>query len=258
MKYTVNIISFLFLFLCYCNQPEQKFHKSELISEKDLVPVLIDLHLANGLLGSATVRNEFANMDSLEHYLLILENYGYSLNQFNNTIEYYSHDPETLDDIYEKVIAQLSKMEVGIFSSYEEKGTSVPNLWEGKTTWNLPEDGKQNKLEFEVPVKYPGIYKIIADIKIYPDDESLEPAITAYFWYDNQTETGDRLFFPKTRISKSGKKRTYRITQKILSTKITHLRGYLLDHSPKPGDWKKHISVTNFSIEFEPIAGPVK
>jgi len=56
-------------------------------------------------------------MDSLGQYSSILESYGYSLEQLNNTIEYYSSDPEALSEIYEKVITQLSEMEVAVMSS---------------------------------------------------------------------------------------------------------------------------------------------
>ncbi|GAG89630.1 unnamed protein product, partial [marine sediment metagenome] len=75
------------------------------------VPVLTDLHLADGLLSLNEIRQEYEDMDSLGQYLSILESYGYSLNQLNNTMEHYSHDPEALDEIYEKVIAQLTEME---------------------------------------------------------------------------------------------------------------------------------------------------
>lgn len=258
MKSPVYIISLLFLFLYSCTQPEQKFQKSELIPAKDLVSILYDLHLADGLLSLSVVRNDYNDMDSLGQYVSILESYGFSIKQLDNTIKYYSGDPETLNEIYEEVITQLTEHEVEIMSSNQKKGSFALNLWKGKTSWKLPEDGKQNKLEFEVPVKNPGIYKIIADIKIYRDDESFEPAITAYFWFDNQTENGYRLYYPITRIAKSGKKRTYRITQKVLNPEITHLKGYLLDHSQKMGDWEKHITVTNFRIEYEPVKSPVK
>ena len=258
MNRFITILTLLLLFLYSCTQPEQKFQKSELIAAKDLVPVLYDLHLADGLLSLSEVRNDYNDMDSLGQYSSILESYGYSLKQLNNTMEYYSNDPETLNEIYETVITQLAELESEILSSDQEKEISASNLWEGKTTWNLPGDGEQNKLEFEVPVKNPGIYKIIADIKIYRDDESVEPAITAYFWFDDQTETGNRIYFPKKRITKSAKVRTYRITQKALNPNITHLKGYLLDHLPKSGDWEKHITVTNLRIEYEAITSPVK
>ena len=174
MNRFITILTLLLLFLYSCTQPEQKFQKSELIAAKDLVPVLYDLHLADGLLSLSEVRNDYNDMDSLGQYSSILESYGYSLKQLNNTMEYYSNDPETLNEIYETVITQLTELEGEILSSDQEKEISAPNLWEGKTTWNLPGDGEQNKLEFEVPVKNPGIYKIIADIKIYRDDESVD------------------------------------------------------------------------------------
>jgi hypothetical protein len=117
MKSPIYIISLLFLFLFSCTQPERKFQKSELIPAKYLVPVLYDLHLADGLLSLSEVRNDYNDMDSLGQYLSILASHGYSLEQLNNTIEYYSNDPETLNKIYEKVIMQLTEMQGKILSS---------------------------------------------------------------------------------------------------------------------------------------------
>ncbi|NQU80830.1 MAG: DUF4296 domain-containing protein [Bacteroidetes bacterium] len=126
MNRFITILTLLFLFLYSCTQPEQKFHKSELIPAKDLVPVLYDLHLADGLLSLSEVRNDYNDMDSLGQYVSILESYGYSLKQLNNTIEYYSSDPETLDKIYEKVITQLAATAVEIMSSEQEKEKTGP------------------------------------------------------------------------------------------------------------------------------------
>ena len=117
MNRSIIILTLLFLFLYSCTQSEQKIQKSELIPAKDLVPVLTDLHLANGLLSISEIRNYYNDMDSLGQYSSILESYGYSLEQLNNTIEYYSSYPEALNEIYEKVITQLSEMEVEIMSS---------------------------------------------------------------------------------------------------------------------------------------------
>jgi len=126
MNRFITILTLLFLFLYSCTQPEQKFHKSELIPAKDLVQVLYDLHLADGLLSLSEVRNDYNDMDSLGQYVSILESYGYSLKQLNNTIEYYSSDPETLDKIYEKVITQLAATAVEIMSSEQEKEKTGP------------------------------------------------------------------------------------------------------------------------------------
>ena len=122
----VYIIGLLFLFLYSCTQTEQKFHKSELIPAKDLVPVLYNLHLTDGLLSLSEVRNDYNDMDSLGAYSCILASYGYSLEQLNNTIEFYSNDPETLNEIYEKVITQLTELEVEIKSSDQEKEKTGP------------------------------------------------------------------------------------------------------------------------------------
>lgn len=65
-------------------------------------------------------------MDSLGQYVSILESYGYSLKQLDNTIVYYSSDPETLDKIYEEVITQLTAKEMEILSSDQEKEKTGP------------------------------------------------------------------------------------------------------------------------------------
>ncbi len=126
MNRSIPIIILLFLFLHSCTQHEKRFHKSELIPAKDLVPVLCDLHLADGLLSLSEVRNDYSDMDSLGQYVSILESYGYSLKQLDNTIVYYSSDPETLNKIYEKVITQLTAMEMEIMSSEQEKEKTGP------------------------------------------------------------------------------------------------------------------------------------
>ena len=126
MNRFITILTFLFLFLYSCTQPEQKFQKSELIPPKDLVQVLYDLHLADGLLSLSEVRNDYNDMDSLGQYLSILTSHGYSLEQLNNTIEYYSSDPETLNEIYEKVITQLIELEGEVMSSDQDEEKPGP------------------------------------------------------------------------------------------------------------------------------------
>lgn len=126
MNRSIPIISLLFLFLYSCTQPEQKFQKSELIPAKDLVQVLYDLHMADGLLSLSEVRDDYIDMDSLGQYLSILTSHGYSIEQFNNTIEYYSSDPEALSKIYEKVIIQLNELEVEVMSSDQDEEKPGP------------------------------------------------------------------------------------------------------------------------------------
>ena len=126
MNRFITILTFLFLFLYSCTQPEQKFQKSELVPAKDLVQVLYDLHMADGLLSLSEVRDDYIDMDSLGQYLSILTSHGYSIEQFNNTIEYYSSDPEALSKIYEKVIIQLNELEVEVMSSDQDEEKPGP------------------------------------------------------------------------------------------------------------------------------------
>lgn len=217
-----------------------------------MVPILVEIHLADGLLNMPRIMHIYPGRDSLSNYRDILKKYGYRMEQFNQTIHFYSNNPDELDNLYEEVLAELAKIETGVTKSrrVEETEEIETNLWNQKESWHLPEDGKRHAIDFSIPAKGPGKYIISATIRMFPDDKTRNPRVTAYFWYNDGTEPGKRILVTGTPIRKDGKPSVYSINMELKDPKVTHLRGWILDHSSRIGDWSKHVDVFGVKVYF--------
>ena len=251
-------ISWIILFFIFsgvaCLHQKSKIPKSEIIPEKDLIPILVEMHLADGLMNVSEIRYMYPGRDSISNYQDILQKYGYDKELFDRTIQYYADQTDDLDDLYENVISELTKL----YSQIQRTSRQIPqedkvtNLWNQKEVWHLPADGETNPVRFEIPVKGPGKYIITATIRMYEDDESRNPTVTAYFWFDDGSEYGHVDYFKSSPIEKDGKLTVHSISHELKDQRVTQLRGLMLDSSPQNGKWTKHADVLNIKIHYVP------
>ena len=253
MKKYFWFIFILFLISFSCNERGSRIHKKETIPPEKLVPIITDIHLADAILGMPTYIKKFPGKDSLSNYQDIFDYHDYTMLEFETTLKYYSNKPVEFEEIYEEVLDNLSKLESEIKSQrYDERETDGPgNLWLERPEWNLPENGPQIKLPFTISINQMGFYIIRVRIKMYEDDRSLNPKVLAYFWYDDGTVEGKKIPFPESRIQKDEKWMYHTISLKTTDPKITHLKGFLLEHDSLDGDWAKHVKIENISIRFQ-------
>ncbi len=108
MKKTAVILLVIFLFSC--NNNENKL-PDYVISHDDMVNIIIDIHLTDGLFTNNKVRRKLAKKDSLNYYNAILNNYGYTRADFDTSVHFYSKNIDEYDKIYEEVLNNLSEME---------------------------------------------------------------------------------------------------------------------------------------------------
>lgn len=107
-----SIIAFLFLALLALVSCEEKgYPKPEnLLSEKEMVDVLYDIHLAEAVAS----RNTFRSTDSLrvsseQMYQAVLDRYGLQDSTFAQTLIYYSARPKVYEKIYKNVVDKLNR-----------------------------------------------------------------------------------------------------------------------------------------------------
>lgn len=249
MQIKITAIFLITMLLFACKQ-EKKLSKSDVIPSDKLIPVLVDLHKADGILSVYRIRKEFATFDKKEIYDNICQKHGTTRDKVNFSIEYYSKDLEKFEQIFEKVIEELNKLEYPAGDTQVEKMvSSTGNLWNQKTNWILPEDGDKNQIIFSIPVKELGKYIIKAKIKLYNDDQSINPKIYAYFWYDNGTIDGFREYF-ELPLKKTDEFEHCVISKSLRDDNVTHLKGWILYDDMQEGSWKKHAEVTDISVEF--------
>ncbi|MBU8892931.1 MAG: DUF4296 domain-containing protein [Bacteroidales bacterium] len=88
------------------------------IPYNDMVNILVEIHITDGLLTSNKVRRKLAKNDTTNFYNAILNNYDYSRKDFDTSLYYYSKNINQYDLIYEEVLNRLSEIE----STLKEKG----------------------------------------------------------------------------------------------------------------------------------------
>lgn len=234
-----------------CHHSGEKIKKTEIIPREHIVPILVEIHLADALLQMPIVRQNYPGRDSISNYQDILKKHGYSKEMFDRTIEHYENDPDELNDLYEEVVSELTQLQSEIGQRTREviPDALISDLWNQKTVWHLPDDGRINRIGFKIPVKGPGKYFINATIRMHPDDGSINPRVTASFWFDDGTETGHRIPFETSQIAKDGKIKTHTLSLNLEDERATHITGFLLDHDFRSGQWEKHADILNVKIQ---------
>jgi hypothetical protein len=252
MLYRKHLLFLAFLLLVACQQQKKKV---KLIPKDKFIEVLTDIHLADGVSFSGNFLGKYHRIDSLNYSQYIFEKNGVTRAQYDTTMAYYTAHAEKFNKIYDEVIANLTKMEGDLQKVKMKQQDSVQgeNLWIGKSEYKLPEDGAQTKINFGIPVKKPGKYIISADIIMYKDDQSENPHISAFFWYNDSTPEGHKINFPPVPIAKNGKLTTYKTSKVLDDSAVIFLRGSLLDNDQKKGKWQKHAEVINVRVSHIPL-----
>jgi len=256
--------------------------KKERIPNKDMVKVFTEIFITDATIESSKLSLRYTKKDTIEYYKPIYNNLGYTEQQFNNTIKHYIDNPEDLDKVLDKVINNLSRIEAEKLASMsrEAKEDETQGLWEGKRSWRLPEDGKQETIEFKIPIHGPGEYTISAEVLILFKDKSINPRMVAWFHTDslnekpgvgntqpdntlkNEFEKADTLKTDTLQqqwvdYQKDGISRAYDLTLTLTDTIYTHIKGEIISHSEQENnDWEKSAVINNISVYYTPPKKP--
>lgn len=229
---------------------------NEIIPEKDMVMILKKIYLTDGVLSSVEMKL-LCGKDSIEYYEPIIESLGYTRSQFDSSIKYYSQRTEKFDEILDRVIIELSKMELkqdDIKGKLDSSGNQIVdtalNLWPHKTYWDMAIDYPQNEyLGFEVPVKGFGTYSISFDAQVYQDDQSEYTYLHIQFYIDDKTigENKSCITYPKDSV-----KHHYNYSLILKDSLVTHFKGWLYDHGGERKDLKRHAIFSNIKVTYKP------
>lgn len=239
------------LVIAGCKRPEKP---EVMIKQKQMTKILLDLYIADGLLDIPGVKRQFLFNDSTENYMRVIEKHGYTMAEFEESITYYfKSEPRKYEEIYDDVLALLSGM---LAKNIQDSGIKDPksiNLWEGKTSYRLPDDGTSNPIEFSIPVEGPGTYHLRARLTLFADDQTLDPRSNVYFWYDNGTEEGYKAGWDTVYYEKTSRSFGLTLNRELSDTNITHIKGRLIDYTPQAGHWEMHSSISGITISFDPF-----
>lgn len=245
VKVSFIILFALSLFLS-CNRGVKK---DKIIPVSDLVDLLTEMYIADGLLSVPPIRAIYSHKDSTSNYVDIIKRHGYTKARMDKTIRYYFEKrPEKLENIYDQVLTRLSERQALLEKEEPSSTDMLANLWNGKTQIEVPESGILDSAWFTIPVNDTGSYTLEFTAQIYADDQSLNPRTTVFFWRKDSTRDGFRIFWPVVALSRGGVRHNYSLTGKLTDTTITHINGLLLDCDPQKGRWVKHARIENIIL----------
>lgn len=236
-----------------CSGRKDKPDQSKLIPEEKLVPVLLDIYLTDGLLLTPSLRNWASSLDSLSFYNQAIENNGYSKEALDYTINYYfNKKPKQLIKIYDKVLGMLSEMESIVMKEALLEEELKNNLWKRSTSFLLPYNSGTDSTEFETYIDIPGTYAFSFSIILFPDDQSINPTVTAYTCDADSIDTGKKYSIETINFIKDGKPHKYNLNFKVPLGKKVFLKGRLFDSGIISDNPETHAIIYNISIKQSP------
>lgn len=120
----ISYFVFIMFFLFGCNKSRTPDY---VIPPDEMVSVLVDIHLADGMLTSHKVNSELQINDSVNIYNILLYNHGYSRKDFDTSLYYYGKNIALYDKIYHEVLNQLHEMETQLREQSPEDDQPDPN-----------------------------------------------------------------------------------------------------------------------------------
>ncbi len=234
-----------------------KEEKDRIIPKEDLVSVLEDIYLANGIFSLTSMRKMFPGTDSLSNYRDIVAKYGYTLEDLRKTINHYTHEEriEKLVQVYEEVVKDLSTLQE---KSFEEetlgpagrKHMGVDDLWVGDREYHLPRQGQRNKIPFKVKIPGPGMYTLSLMVKVHRDDGSRKPYI--HVWFSDGK--GKKIEWRKQTLRQDGEWHQYILAKKLTDPLYGYLEGFLMDDENRDGHYIKQVDIRDIRLDIKPLA----
>ena len=224
------------------------------IPEKDVVKILTELYVADGLLTFPSIRNYFSSKDSVSNYIDIIQKYGYTKERMDLTLRYYyDKKPKKLENIYDQVLSKLSEKQLLNEKSIPVKKNNPINLWTGPGFFSVPESGVQDGGWFNIPVKDTGLYFLEFSATVFPDDQSVNPNVTVFFYHTDTSKNGYQDFWPVTSLIKDGQRHQFSVSKRNTNFSVTHISGGFFGCEPKEGRWEKHARIENIVLRKDII-----
>ena len=255
IRFTFSILLALLLVFSSCQSRRSKVDRRHLIPEKELVPILTEIYLADGLVGIPRITMKYAPLDSVTTYINIIEKHGYTREEMDKTLKYYFvKDPKKLIKIYDKVLGVLSEMESRVQKEIAKSKPSAVGFWPGPNSYSFPDPSGADSTAFDISLLKPGLYTLTANVTLFPDDQSANPELTAFTCHPDSILTGKRNYIEPIRYIKDGYEHKYSVAFTVPVKTTLHMRGCLYDYANNPDNWDKHLTIQNIAVIYSFVA----
>lgn len=116
-------VLFIALIAVSCDFGLGKKQPEGILSNDQLVEVLVDVHIADAALTTLALQRKDDTFKSSDFYQRVLEKHDVTREQFDNSMDYYSKKPLELEKIYDRVLTELSKRKADLITEDEQKSS---------------------------------------------------------------------------------------------------------------------------------------
>ena len=100
------IIAILLIWAAACDSSKTPRH---LISQEDLVPILVDFHMVYSIQSTQMFRTFSREYDTIDTYSFIFDKHGVDKALFDSTIAWFSAHPTRFTEVYDEVVMVLTQ-----------------------------------------------------------------------------------------------------------------------------------------------------
>jgi hypothetical protein len=225
--------------------------KSEIkmIPQKELIPLLVDLNLADAISGNSQLTSQLGSIDSASFYGPIYLKHRHTKQELDKTLLYYSNKPNKLAQIYDEVFAELSRQTEKVKSTLKDYAAfENKTIWRSNTKIKIDADTEAYPQALDIRIDSIGQYLINAEIKMGKSDQSTNPKITAYFYDSLKNDLKSRIFFREFPLAKSDVLRTYQLVEEVKNPALSHLHIIIPDCDSTSLTFRRNIEISNISV----------
>jgi len=233
-RHIIPVLLIVLMAAASCAGRRSKAEHKDLIPADNLTSILTDAYLADGLLAIPEIRYRFHESDTLQSYIDIIENHGYTMEEMERTMRYYFiRKPKKLLKIYDRVLGNLSEMESIADKDLLAFSSKNLNMWQGDRFFHLP--GPDNIPWIDQTGNFNGTIYLSFTIGIYPGDQTADPHVGFWFSAPDSGAIEKRAAFTPIKLLKDGRPHTYTLTMVNPFPGKSRLRGWFTGEATAPG-----------------------
>jgi Domain of unknown function (DUF4296) len=251
IRFTFIILMALSMTIYSCETRRSKLGHKNLIPENELVTILADIYMTDGLIGMPRIIMKYSPLDSISTYNKVIEKHGYTREAVDKSIKYYFiKDPKRLIKIYDKVLGILSEMESRVQKDILKSKVQTGSLWPGPESFSFPDPSGTDSALFDISFNKSGYYTLTVTVTLFPDDQTIKPGLTAFTCHPDSLETGKRKYIKPLYYIKDGLDHIYNVHFTVPVNTSLRVRGSLYDFLNHPDDWEKHLVIKKISAIY--------
>jgi len=222
-----------------------------MIPEKELIEVITELYLTDGLISIPKTSQLYSLSDTLKAHLDVFKMHGYSKENMDMTLKYYYvKKPKELIKIYDKVLGILSEMQSRYDAEVNQIQLRMANIWKGENLYFLPDGSGIDSASFILKATSQGVYYLSYTATLSPADQSYKPRPSVYLCHPDSIETGKRHYLNTVDYLKDGQPHNYTLQINVQEKSEYYVKGWFYNSGSCPDESLGNLRIEKIDLTF--------